>query len=325
MNILLTGGAGYIGSQTTFALIEKGHTVTVIDNLITGNFNLVPKKVKFLEADISDETKIKPLLREDKFDLVMHFAGLVRVEESLKNPEKYYLYNFEKAKKFFDICINSGLKKIIFSSTAGIYGENKKMKKINEDDKLLPSNPYAKSKYELEKYLTNITKKKNLSCVILRYFNVAGADKKNRTGLIAQNSNNLIKVICEVAVEKREKITINGNDYNTTDGTPIRDFIHVEDLSDMHLIIAENLKDNNQTCIYNCGYGTGYSVGEVINEMEKILQRNLKKEYGPRRKDDIPYSVADNKKFQKKFNWMPKYNDLSYILKSALEWEKKIK
>ena len=129
MNILLTGGAGYIGSQTTFALIEKGHTVTVIDNLITGNLNLVPKKVKFLKADISDETKIKALLENDKFDIVMHFAGLVRVEESIKDPKKYNLYNFEKAKKFFDVCINSGIKKIIFSSTAGIYGENKRMRK----------------------------------------------------------------------------------------------------------------------------------------------------------------------------------------------------
>ena len=325
MNILLTGGAGYIGSHTTLALIEKGHTVTVIDNLITGSLKLVPNGVKFLKADISDEIKVKPLLKENKFDVVMHFAGLVRVEESLKNPEKYNLYNFEKAKVFFNLCINSGLKKIIFSSTAGVYGKIKERKKITEEDELHPSNPYSKSKHELEKYLTALTKEKDVFSVILRYFNVAGADKKNRSGFLSQNSNNLIKVVCETAAKKREKIIINGNDYKTKDGTPVRDFIHVSDLADIHLVVAEHLKKDNHTGIYNCGYGIGYTVGEVISEMEKVLQTNLKKEYGPRRKDDIPYSVADNKKFHEKFNWTPKYNDLNYILKSALEWEKKIK
>ena len=325
MNILLTGGAGYIGSHTSLSLVEKGHSVTVVDNLITGNIDLVPKETNFLNADISDKNKIKDLLKENKFDVVMHFAGLVKVEESLKDPEKYNLYNFEKAKMFFDICLEFGLNKIIFSSTAGVYGKMKEFKKVSENDKLEPSNPYADSKHRLEKYLLNLSKEKKIKCTILRYFNVAGADEKKRSGLIVKNSNNLIKAICETAVKKRDRVVINGDDYKTKDGTPIRDFIHVSDLAEIHVIAAEDIILNKETEIYNCGYGLGYSVKEVIKEMEKILKNNLKKELGPRRKDDIPYSVADNTKFKKKFNWVPKYNDLNYILKSALEWEIKIK
>tara|TARA_B100000427_G_scaffold298237_1_gene279111 strand:+ start:298 stop:1275 length:978 start_codon:yes stop_codon:yes gene_type:complete len=325
MNILLTGGAGYIGSHTSLCLIEKGHTVTVVDNLITGNVNLVPKKANFFNSDISDKNKIKNLLKENKFDLIMHFAGLVKVEESLKNPEKYNLYNFEKAKAFFDYCLEFGLNKIIFSSTAGVYGKIKDFKKVKENDKLEPSNPYASSKYKLEKYLLNLSKEKKIKSIILRYFNVAGADKENRSGLDVKDSNNLIKAVCETALKKRDRIVINGDDYETKDGTPVRDFIHVSDLAEIHLIVGEYMNLNGETEIYNCGYGSGYSVKEVITEMEKILKHNLKKEIGPRRKDDIPYSVANNIKFKEKFNWVPKYNNLNYILKSALEWERKIK
>ena len=325
MNILLTGGAGYIGSHTSMALVEKGHSVTVIDNLVTGNSSLIPKKVNFFNSDISDENKICSLLKDNKFDVVMHFAGLVKVEESIKDPEKYNLYNFEKAKNFFSFCLKFDLKKIIFSSTAGVYGKTKEFKKIKEEDKLQPSNPYAFSKHKLEQHLLRLSREKKIQCIILRYFNVAGADQKKRTGLIIKNSNNLIKAVCEAATKKREKIIINGNDYKTEDGTPVRDFIHVSDLADMHAMVAENITLNGQTDIYNCGYGSGYSVGEVVREMEKITKQELKKEIGPRRKNDIPYSVADNKKFKEKFNWSPKHNDLSYILRSALEWEKKIK
>ena len=160
MNILLTGGAGYIGSHTSLALVEKGHSVTVIDNLVTGNPNLVPKKVNFFNSDISDENKICSLLKDNKFDVVMHFAGLVKVEESIKDPEKYNFYNFEKAKNFFSFCLKFGLKKIIFSSTAGVYGNTKEFKKINEEDELRPSNPYALSKYKLEQHLLGHSREK---------------------------------------------------------------------------------------------------------------------------------------------------------------------
>ena len=185
----------------------------------------------------------------------------------------------------------------------------------------MPTNPYSKTKHEFEKYLLNLSKENKIKCIILRYFNVAGADEKKRSGLVAKKSNNLIKSICEVATNKRSNIVINGDDYDTQDGTPVRDFIHVTDLAEMHTIAAENLNKKNSE-IYNCGYGEGYSVKQVVLEMEKILKHSLNKEIGRRREGDIPYSVADTTKFKKEFDWNPKYNSLNYILKTALEWEK---
>ena len=177
MNILLTGGAGYIGSVVWLFLTDEGHEVTVIDNLITGNDKFIPKKANFLNADIADEEKVSILLKNNKFDLVMHFAGLVNVEESFKFPNKYNLYNVDKAKLFFKYCISSGLNKIIFSSTAGVYGNSFK-DKVEENETLNPQSPYSKNKVEIEKYLLDLSNKKKINCAILRYFNVAGADKK---------------------------------------------------------------------------------------------------------------------------------------------------
>ena len=321
MNILLTGGAGYIGSHTSLLLIDKGHEVTIVDNLISGNSKLVPKKANFINSDISDEKKIRDLLKKEKFDLIMHFAGLVKVEESLLHPERYKLNNVDKAKTFIKACMECGLNKIIFSSSAGVYGNTPSIEKLNESSELMPTNPYSKTKHEFEKYLLNLSKEKKIKCIILRYFNVAGADEKKRSGLVAKKSNNLIKSICEVATNKRSNIVINGDDYDTQDGTPVRDFIHVTDLAEMHTIAAENLDKKNSE-IYNCGYGEGYSVKQVVLEMEKILNRSLNKKIGRRREGDIPYSVADTTKFKKEFDWNPKYNSLNYILKTALEWEK---
>jgi UDP-glucose 4-epimerase len=324
MNILLTGGAGYIGSHTAINLIDKGHKVTIIDSLINGNEKLIPKKAIFFKTDIADTKTINDILKKDKFDLVMHFAGLVRVEESIEFPEKYNFYNVEKAKIFFQCCLNSGLKKIIFSSTAGIYGKKENNIKVKEEDQLNPSNPYAETKHQIEKYLIDLSLNNKAEYVILRYFNVAGADQKKRSGLMALNSNNLIKVICELATNKRENIVINGDDYKTKDGTPVRDFIHITDLADMHVIAAEHINSNGASDIFNCGYGEGFSVHEVIKAMEKILKRDLKYKIGPRRNDDIPFSVADNEKFKEKFNWNPKFNNLKYILETALNWEENI-
>ena len=321
MNILLTGGAGYIGSHTALSLIDNGHSVTVIDNLITGNKALIPSKVKHYNFDISDEISIKKILKENRFDIVMHFAGLTRVEESVKYPEKYQLHNFEKSKIFFLLCIKNNLKKIIFSSSAGVYG-NSNSSNLTEDSELKPINPYAESKYKIENFLIEISKKDKVDYTILRYFNVAGADKSNRSGLIAKSSSNLIKVLCEVATNKREKIIINGDDYKTKDGTAIRDFIHVTDIADMHVLAANNLIKKQISNIFNCGYGSGYSVKEVINEMENIIKNKLQVDIGPRRPNDIAVSVANSDKFKKEFNWKPRFNNLNIILSSALNWEK---
>ena len=323
-NILLTGGAGYIGSHVTNLLIDRGCNVTVIDNLITGNKTLINPKAKVTNCDIADTKNISEVLINNKFDVVMHFAGLIRVDESVKEPEKYNEFNFEKAKIFLDTCFENGLKKIIFSSTASVYG-NPNKNNVSENDDLNPLNPYAETKLKLENYIINKSKSENVSYVILRYFNVAGADEKLRSGLISKYSTHLIKIASEVAVGKRDEIIINGNDYDTRDGTPIRDYIHVSDLADIHLVSAKYLLDTKESNIFNCGYGNGYSVMEVIDTYNQILIKKIKTKVGPRRPGDSKMIVADPNKFYKTFNWKPKFDKLNYILKTAYEWEKKLK
>ena len=321
MKILLTGGAGYIGSHTALSLIDRGYSVTIIDNLITGTKKLIPSQAEYRECDIADKKSVEKILKKNKFDVVMHFAGLTRVDESVKNPEKYEFHNFQKSKVFFTSCFENNIKKILFSSTAGVYGDSSS-EYVKETDELRPINPYAQSKCKIEKFLIEGSKNKKIDYTILRYFNVAGADENKRSGLISKSSTNLIKVVCETAAKKRSKVTINGDNYKTKDGTAIRDFIHVSDIADIHILAASSLLKNSGSNIYNCGYGRGYSVKEVIKEMENIINEKLNVENGPRREKDIAVSIANSDKFKKKFNWKPKFNNLNYILKTALEWEK---
>ena len=322
-NILLTGGAGYIGSHVANLLIDKNHDVTIIDSLITGNKTLINPKAKFINCDIAETKNISKVLINNKFDIVMHFAGLIRVDESVKEPEKYNEFNFEKAKIFLNTCFKYGLKKVIFSSTASVYGNPKNLKVLEKDD-LKPLNPYAKTKLKLENYLINKSKSDKIKYIILRYFNVAGADEKLRSGLISKNSTHLIKIASEVAVNKRNEIIINGDDYNTHDGTAVRDYIHVSDLADIHLISAEYLIKNKKSNIFNCGYGKGFSVKEVLKTYNEILDNKIKFKVGPRRPGDNELVIADPNKFIKTMSWKPKYNDLKYILKTAYDWEKKL-
>ena len=322
-NILITGGAGYIGSHVANSLLDNNYNVTIIDNLITGNKQLIPKKANFFNCDISDQKEVTKIINQKKFDLVMHFAGLIRVDESIKKPGKYYEFNYEKAKVFLNTCIKNDLKKIIFSSTASVYG-NPKEDNVSENDPLDPLNPYAKSKLKLENFLIEISKKDNIKYIILRYFNVAGADEKMRTGLISKYSTHLIKIASEVAAGKRDKIIINGDDYDTIDGTAVRDYIHVSDLADIHLISGKYLIENGQSNIFNCGYGVGFSVKQVIQSYNKILKKKIETTIGIRRLGDSKSVVANSNKFYQKFLWKPKYNNLKYILKTAYSWEKKI-
>ena len=322
-NILVTGGAGYIGSHVVNLLIDKGYKVTVIDNLVTGTFNLINKNADFYKTDIADEVKVNDILQNKEFDIVMHFAGLIRVDESVKEPEKYNEYNYVKAKLFLDNCIKNNLKKIIFSSTASVYGNPRNLK-VSENDKLNPLNPYAETKLKFENYLKNQNKTNNINYVILRYFNVAGADEKLRSGLISKYSTHLIKIASEVAVGKKSELIINGDDYDTPDGTPVRDYIHVSDLADIHLVSAEYIFNNNQSDIFNCGYGKGFSVKEVIETYNKFLEKKIKYKIGPKRPGDSKLVVANPDKFNKIMNWQPKFNNLEYILKTAYEWEKKL-
>ena len=320
-NILVTGGAGYIGSHVCHLLIDQGYNVTCIDSLITGNKELLPKEVKLEIFDISEREKVTDLIKSNNFDLVMHFAGLIRVDESVEQPERYRDFNFVKAKAFLETCYENNLKKVIFSSTAAVYG-NPKKNKVTEDDPSNPLNPYASSKLELENFIKETSSKYNSKYVILRYFNVAGADEKLRTGLISKVSTHLIKVASEVATNKRDSLTINGDDYDTPDGTTIRDYIHVSDLADIHLVSAEHLINGGNSDLFNCGYGKGYSVKEVIQKLNDVLNKKIKVKIGPRRPGDSKMIVSQVDKFKNFFNWKPKFNKLDYILKTAYNWER---
>ena len=322
-NILITGGAGYIGSHVCHLLIEQGYKVTCIDSLITGNKELLPKQVKLEIFDIAEKEKVTKLIKDNSFDLVMHFAGLIRVDESVKQPERYNDFNYLKAKIFLETCYKNGLNKIIFSSTASVYG-NPKTQRVKETDPTDPLNPYASSKLELENFIRETSENYKTKYIILRYFNVAGADEKMRTGLISKVSSHLIKIASEVVVGKRDKLVINGDDYNTPDGTAVRDYIHVSDLAEIHLISANYLIEGGESNLFNCGYGNGFSIKDVINEINKITNKSLETIIGPRRPGDSKMIVSNVTKFTKYLSWEPKYNNLNYILKTAIEWEKKL-
>ena len=321
MKILLTGGAGYIGSHATLSLLDNGHQVTIIDNLVTGNKKLIPNKANFIKCNINDTSILSNLLKKEKFDILMHFAGYVQVEESMNNPKKYFKNNSENSKILFDTCIANNLNNIIFSSTAAVYGNPINQKPISEKGELKPLNPYGESKILTENYLQNNSK---INYIILRYFNVAGSDPQMRSGLTSKNATHLIKIASEVAIGKRKKITIFGDDYPTPDGTAIRDYIHVSDLADIHLNSAEYLINIKKSQIINCGYGKGFSVKDVLAVFKKINKNSMRIENGERRVGDSAMLISNVSKLNKLLKWKPKYNDLNFIIKTAIDWEKKL-
>lgn len=321
MNILLTGGAGYIGSNVILALIEQNHNIHVIDDLSTGDQNILPTSIEFTKCNINDANTIEKIIKNNKFDVLMHFAGFIQVEESVKFPEKYFENNTKNSIDLFETCKKNNLNKIIFSSTASGYG-NSENDLISENHRLNPQNPYAESKVRTEEYL--IKNKKDFKSVILRYFNVAGADTLLRAGQISKTSTHLIKILSEVAIGKRDKIEIFGNDYNTADGTAIRDYIHVSDLADIHVKVADYLMKKNESNIFNCGYGIGFSVLEVINTANKICNGKINYRFSGRRNGDVEKLVSNISKINNYIKWIPKHNNLETIINSSIEWEKKL-
>ena len=318
MNALITGGAGYIGSTVSNYLIDRGHSVTIIDNLSTGSRNNIPKKAKFFKIDISDTKKLDKIFSKKKFDVVLHFAAFINNEESIKYPSRYYKNNYTKGKIFFENCIKNKIDKFIYSSTAAVYGN--KNKRVNEKNNLNPMSPYPKSKLKLENFLK---KRRNvIRCIILRYFNVAGSDKKLRCGFNVKKGYNLILNLCDASLKKK-KFIINGNNYKTKDGTPIRDYIHVEDLAQIHLLTANLILKKKMFKIFNCGYGYGFSVKEILEKFNLILNNKIKYTIGKRRTSDIVISIANPNKLIKATKWKPKYNNLTYLLKSSFNWYKK--
>ena len=322
MKILLTGGAGYIGSHVLLSILEKNYKVVVVDDLSTGNINLIPEGVKHIKCNINEKDKISNIIESEKFDILLHFAGFIKVEESVQNPNKYFKNNTENAITLFETCYKNNLKNIIFSSTAAAYGNSSSDNSIKEDANLIPVNPYGQSKIETEQYLVKNSDKFN--SIILRYFNVAGADPELRSGLISKDATHLIKILSEIAVGKRDKIYLYGNDYNTDDGTAVRDYIHVSDLADIHIKTAEYLIEKKVSNIFNCGYGRGYSVLEVVKEANKITGDKIKYEFSNRRPGDAEKLISNIDKLSETINWEPKFNDLNLIIKTAINWEKRI-
>lgn len=323
MNILVTGGAGYIGSHVVKLLGESGeHTITVLDNLSTGKKEAVLYG-SVVEMDLGDYDKVEQLFRQNSFDAVLHFAAFIIVPESVEQPIKYYKNNTINTTHLIDSASRNGVKYFVFSSTAAVYGEPE-VSVVDESSKVLPINPYGWSKLMSEQVLKDSCFAGEMKHVILRYFNVAGADPDGRIGQNFPAATHLIKVACQTALGMRDLIGIFGTDFDTADGTGVRDYIHVTDLASAHLAALSFLKNGGDSQTLNCGYGTGFSVREVIKQVQVVHGKPFKVVETDRRAGDPASLIADNRKILKTLDWTPKYDDLRIICKTAYEWEKKV-
>lgn len=320
--ILVTGGAGYIGSHVILALHDCGYPIVVLDNLSSGNIEVVPSYCEFIQGNAGNNQLVSEIIKQHKINAVMHFAGSIVVEESVQNPLKYYQNNTEVSRSLIQTCVQENIKNFIFSSTAAVYG-NPLHVPITENEAIAPVNPYGHSKAMTEQVLKDVSASTDLCYIALRYFNVAGADPKGRTGQLTKQSTHLIKVACELALGKRESMSLFGNDYDTPDGTCVRDFIHVSDLATAHIKALQYLLSNRESTIMNCGYGDGYSVHQVLSTLQDIIQKPLNVQLTDRRPGDPANLVADNQRLRSTTDWTPQFNELKTILTHALEWEKK--
>lgn len=328
MNILVTGGAGYIGSHVVKALLEENkHEITIIDNFVKGSEKAIDalrkiSEFEFIQTDLENISKIEEVFATHKFDAVIHFAAYIEVFESTQKPLKYYLNNTANAMNLIALCEKYGVGKFIFSSTAATYGEPE-TSQVTEQSLQNPINPYGKSKLMTEWVLKDAAlANPNFKYAILRYFNVAGASSDGLLGQNYPNATHLIKVATQTILGKREKMVIFGDDYDTKDGSCIRDYIYIEDLASAHLSVLRYLQ-NNDSNIFNVGYGTGFSVKEVVAAAKEVSGVDFKVEIGARREGDPACLIANSDKLKTLTDWKPVKNDLKLIIKSALEWEKK--
>tara|TARA_B100000900_G_scaffold248097_1_gene211093 strand:+ start:470 stop:1450 length:981 start_codon:yes stop_codon:yes gene_type:complete len=321
-NILITGGAGYIGSHIAEQLINNKEKVIIIDNLVTGYKKLINKRAEFIKADINNKSKISKIIKDYNISSIIHLAAHINVSEAEKNKRKYYQNNINGTKNLLDACKNSGVKNIIFSSSCSIYGNVKGS--VNENRKPNPQGYYGYTKYKGEELVKRLSLKYKLKYGILRYFNVAGASLSGKIGEIEKSHGHLIKNLAIQSLNKTAKIKIFGNDYITKDGTCIRDYVHVSDLADIHIKGLKYLTNKHKSFTLNCGYGKGYSVQQIVNIFKKI-KKNVEVKYQKRRPGDIAQVYANTKKFKKIIKWKPKYNNIRLIIQSAIKWEKKLK
>jgi UDP-glucose 4-epimerase len=318
--ILITGGAGYIGSHVVRQLEEAGRCVVVLDNLSTGFKQAVPNS-ELVIGDTGDRALVTELLSRHNVDTVIHFAAHTIVPESLSNPLKYYSNNTCSTRNLLECCITTGVKHFVFSSTAAVYGIPT-VSHATEDTPCAPINPYGTSKLMSEWMLRDLTAASDLRHVILRYFNVAGSDPGGRIGQSTRDATLLIKVVCEAAVGKRDRVAIFGTDYPTPDGTGVRDYIHVEDLADAHVKALSYLEADGNSSTFNCGYGHGYSVREVLNCVQQISGVKLNIVEQARRAGDPPTLIAAADRIKQVLGWLPRYDDLNAIVETSLAWEK---
>ncbi len=322
--VLVTGGAGYIGSHAVLALLEGGWPVAVIDNLTTGFRFAVPDGVPFYQGDIEDAALLARIFAERGTRAILHFAGSIIVPESVEDPLKYYHNNTAKSRALIAAAVAAGVPHFIFSSTAATYGIPA-VSPVNEDCPRLPINPYGMSKLMTEHMLGDIAKAHPLNFCALRYFNVAGADPQARTGQSAAGATHLIKVAVEAALGKRAHVDVFGSDYATPDGTGVRDYIHVSDLAAAHVLALEALiVQPTRSLTMNCGYGRGFSVLEVLDAVDRVTGGTITRHMGARRAGDPDSLVSDNARIKAVLPWFPRYADLDVIVAHALAWERQL-
>ena len=319
LRFLVTGGAGYIGSHIVRDLAAAGNEVVVFDNLYSGHRWAVPD-AELVVGDLGDRHRLETLLSGRPFDGLVHCAAHIWVGESVENPAKYYFNNTSNAARMFDLCAQYGIRSVVFSSTAAVYGEPD-TDLIDENTPLAPINPYGASKMMAERVLRDISAATGITYGILRYFNVAGADAEAKIGEATPDNTHLVKIACETAYGLRPSMRINGTDYDTPDGTCIRDYVHVDDLARAHVAALDHLVSGGASLVANCGYGHGFSVREVLETTRKVTGVDFAIEEGPRREGDPAMLVASNAHIRDVLGWQPAHDNLEHIVRSAWKWE----
>lgn len=322
--VLVTGGCGYIGSHAVWALRDRDWPVVVIDNLSTGFKFALPEDVPLVAGNIGEQPLVERAMRDHDIGAVMHFAGSIVVPESVENPLKYYSNNTANSRTLIEAAVNCGVRHFIFSSTAATYGIPASSP-VAEDSPKEPINPYGLSKLMTEWMLRDTSAAHDINYCALRYFNVAGADPECRTGQSTAGATHLIKVAVEAALGKRDKVNVFGTDYDTPDGTGVRDYIHVSDLAEAHVLALEHLINNpDESLTMNCGYGRGFSVLEVLDAVDRVTNMKINRQMGPRRAGDPDALISSNDRIKATLPWKPAHADLDTIIGHALQWERRL-